>query len=375
MRSSNAKRCGNCTVDFIRPNLLSLQPYEAEVLPNIDKLDANEHPQDLPEWFKKKLSLVWERGIHSNRYPDANHRSLKRAIAAYAGVEPAQVSLGNGSDELIRSILIATCLENRGNILVSPPTFSMYGIVARTLGIAVVSVPRNPTTFSLDLPACDAAIAKADAKGTPIRVVFLVSPNSPTGTLLTEAELEWARSLPQSTMVVMDEAYFEFSQTSVVAELAQRPNWVVLRTFSKAFRLAAHRVGYAVSSPELTRVFEATRLPYNLPAISQWAAQLALESADELLADNPEMVQERDRMWAELSLMSDVQVWPSGGNFLYFRVRDRNLSDLHQALIERGSGLRHTGGGLRLSVGTTQENQRFLSNLKHILSPVPQTSA
>ncbi|MEM8716532.1 MAG: aminotransferase class I/II-fold pyridoxal phosphate-dependent enzyme, partial [Cyanobacteria bacterium P01_G01_bin.4] len=181
-------------MDFIRPNLLSLQPYEAEALPNIDKLDANEHPQDLPEWFKKKLSLVWERGIHSNRYPDANHRSLKRAIAAYAGVEPAQVSLGNGSDELIRSILIATCLENRGSILVSPPTFSMYGIVARTLGIPVVSIPRNPTTFSLDLPACDAAIAKADAEGTPIRVVFLVSPNSPTGTLLTEAELEWARS-------------------------------------------------------------------------------------------------------------------------------------------------------------------------------------
>ncbi|MGK7910236.1 MAG: histidinol-phosphate transaminase [Synechococcus sp.] len=362
-------------MDFIRPNLLSLQPYEAEVLPNIDKLDANEHPQDLPEWFKKKLSLVWERGIHSNRYPDANHRSLKRAIAAYAGVEPMQVSLGNGSDELIRSILIATCLENRGAILVSPPTFSMYGIVARALGIPVLSVPRNPTTFALDLPACDAAIADAEAQGTPIRVVFLVSPNSPTGTLLTEAELDWARSLPPSTMVVVDEAYFEFSQTTVVPELDQRPNWVVLRTFSKAFRLAAHRVGYAISSPELTRIFEATRLPYNLPAISQWAAQLALESAEELLADIPDMVRERDRMWAELNLMTDVKVWPSGGNFLYFRVRDRSLSDLHQALIDRGSGLRHTGGGFRLSIGTPQENQRFLSNLKHILSPVPQTSA
>ena len=362
-------------MDSIRPNLLNLQPYEAEELPQVDKLDANEYPQDLPEWFKKKLSLVWERGIHSNRYPDASHRSLKRAIAAYAGVDSAQVTLGNGSDELIRSILIATCLDNRGGILVSPPTFSMYGIVAQTLGVPVVSVARDPETFALDLPACNAAIAQAEAEGTPIRVVFLVSPNSPTGTLLTDAELDWARSLPTSTMVVVDEAYFEFSQVTVANELSHHPNWIVLRTFSKAFRLAAHRVGYAIASEGITRVLDAIRLPYNLPSISQWAAQLALESAEELLADIPQILRERDRLLAELTGMPTVQVWPTGGNFLYFRVRDWDLQKLQQELIDLGTGLRHTGGGLRLSVGTPQENQRFLNNLQQILKLVPQATA
>ena len=342
-----------------------MKPYEAEILPQVDKLDANEYPEDLPEWFKKKLSLVWERGIHSNRYPDAEHRSLKRAIADYAEIDDSQVSLGNGSDELIRSLLIATCLENRGGILVSPPTFSMYGIEAQALGIPVYSVPRNPETFALDLPACAQAI-----NDHPIRIVFLVSPNSPTGTPLSDAELEWARSLPESILVVVDEAYYEFSQTTVVPELVQRPNWVVLRTFSKAFRLAAHRVGYAIAHPTLVRVLEATRLPYNLPAISQWAAQLALESADELLAGVPDILRDRDRLWADLNLMPDVQVWPSTGNFLYMRLLDRDLKDVHQQLIELGSGVRLTGGGLRLSIGTSKQNQRLLQNLKSILAPI-----
>ncbi|WP_017325774.1 histidinol-phosphate transaminase [Synechococcus sp. PCC 7336] len=357
-------------MDAIRPSLLNMQPYEAEILPHADKLDANEYPEDLPEWFKKKLSLVWEKGIHSNRYPDATHSSLKRAIADYAGLDDSLVSLGNGSDELIRSILIATCLEGRGSILVSPPTFSMYAIEARSLGIPAISIPRNPDTFALDLPACTEAIERDN-----VRVVFLVSPNSPTGTPLTAEELDWARSLPESIAVVIDEAYFEFSQATVVPELERRPNWIVLRTFSKAFRLAAHRVGYAIASADMVRALEVTRLPYNLPALSQWAAQLALEFADDLLANIPTLLADRDRLRAELSLIPQVQVWPSSANFLYFRVRDWDLAQLQQQLIQRGTGLRYTGGGLRLSVGTPAQNCRFLVNLRAILAPVPQHMA
>jgi histidinol-phosphate aminotransferase len=129
---------------YLRPDLLQLQPYAAVPPLTADKLDANEFPWDWPVGFKQKLSLLWEEEILSNRYPDAQHRRLKQAIAAYAGAAPEQISVGNGSDELIRSLLIATCLGDRGGILVPEPTFSMYAILAESLGIPVVRVPPPP---------------------------------------------------------------------------------------------------------------------------------------------------------------------------------------------------------------------------------------
>ena len=140
--------------------------------------------------------------------------------------------MGNGSDELIRSLLIATCLGGEGSILVATPTFSMYGILARTLGINVVTVPRQEN-FALDLDLAQEAVSQTDSP--PIRVVFMVHPNSPTGNALKMQELDWLKNLPDNILVVIDEAYFEFSQTSTVSEIAQRSNWIVMRTFSKAF--------------------------------------------------------------------------------------------------------------------------------------------
>ncbi|MEO1134479.1 MAG: histidinol-phosphate transaminase [Cyanobacteria bacterium J06639_1] len=349
-------------MDLLRPDLLDLQPYESVAAPHAAKLDANEYPEDVPEWFKKKLSLVWEKGIASHRYPDGNHRSLKRAIASYAGVDPSQISIGNGSDELIRSLLLATCLGDRGGILVAPPTFSMYGITARTLGIPVLSVPRHPEALTWNIDAAQQAIAQQS-----IRVVFLVSPNSPTGTPVAAETWEWVRSLPESILVVVDEAYFEFTHKTAVADLAQHPNWLVMRTFSKAFRLAAHRVGYAIAHPELIRVLEAIRLPYNLPTLSQWAVQLALENADELLAGLPALGKERDRLYTELQALPAVRVWPSAANFLYLRVAGWELADFQQALVEQGTCVRHTGGGLRVTVGTPNENDSLLQGVRTIL--------
>lgn len=354
-------------MEFLRPSLLRFEPYDAVPPQTADKLDANEFPLDLPEWFKKKLSLVWEKGIASNRYPDATHRSLKQAIAKYVDVGADQISIGNGSDELIRSLMLVSCLEDRGGILVPEPTFSMYGITAETLGIPVVRVPRDPESMALDIPACQQALQQH-----PIRIVCLVSPNSPTGNGMTEAEWQWARSLPDDILVIVDEAYFEFSQHSVTAEVIDRPNWVVLRTFSKAFRLAAHRVGYSIAHPQVIKTLEATRLPYNLPMFSQWAVQLALDFAEDLLADVPMIRQERDRMWKELSQIPGIQVWPSQANFLYLRAQGWNLNRLQQEWLSRGTCARYTGGGLRLTIGTPAENQRSLRNLQQILQPIQQ---
>jgi histidinol-phosphate aminotransferase len=334
-----------------------------------DRLETNESPYDLPIEIKQTLAQHWVDAIDSNRYPDGGHDRLKAAIAGYVTesalnhpvILPSQISVGNGSDELLRSILIATCLGSAGSILVAAPTFSMYGILAQTLGIPVVSVDRSELNFEIDLTAAQTAIECT--QNPPIRVVFMVHPNSPTGNALTTAELEWMSSLPSDILVVIDEAYFEFSQQTVVTELVNHPNWVVLRTFSKAFRLAAHRVGYAVGHPQLIAALEQVRLPYNLPSISLAAAELALEHRQFLLATISETISECDRLFSVLSQIDRLQVWRSDANFIYARLQgvddpDLVMADLVIQLKHQGTSIRHTGGGLRISIGTPAENQR-----------------
>lgn len=349
----------------------------------IDRLDTNENPFDLPDELKQKLAWAYQQAIESNRYPDGGHGELKAAIAEYvtesAGLEaypitPEQISIGNGSDELIRSLLIATCLGlgEAGAILVAQPTFSMYGILARTLGIPVVTIDRTDT-FAVDLQAAEIAMAQSPT----VRAVFMVHPNSPTGNALTAAELNWLRSLPEQVMVVIDEAYFEFSQTSVVGELRQRPNWVILRTFSKAFRLAAHRVGYAVAHPELIAALEKVRLPYNLPATTQAATLWALHQRQSLLSVIPTLLAERQTLSA-LNSHTALQVYPSAANFLFVRLRpivaatwnlsaEQALDKLFQDLKAQGTLIRKISGGLRITVGSSAENQRTIARLKAIL--------
>lgn len=367
---------------FIRSELTSLQAYTPHpggaagqsVAVEIDRVDTNENPYDLPIELKQKLAQTWVESIESNRYPDGGHHRLKAEIADYvaasAGLRdrilPSQISVGNGSDELLRSLLIATCVGGAGSILVAEPTFSMYGILAQTLGIPVVRIDRSELNFEVNLNAAQTAISSA-----PIRVVFMVNPNSPTGNALTAAELDWLRSLPSDILVVIDEAYFEFSQETVVAELAEHPNWIVLRTFSKAFRLAAHRVGYAVGHPQLIATLEQVRLPYNLPSISLAAAQLVLHHRQSLLAVIPELISERDRLFIALAKINKLKVWRSDANFLYVRILTTDNSELAMAelvaqLKIQGTSIRHTGGGLRISIGTPAENDRTVARISQL---------
>lgn len=362
---------------FIRSDLTHLAAYVpnpgGEVTTDLDFLDANESPFDLPIQLKEKLAWHYQQEISTNRYPDGSHQVLKQLIAQYVnesaeiapGVTSDAISVGNGSDELIRSLLIATCLGGEGSILVANPTFSMYAILAQTLGIPVISVERLETDFSIDLAAAQQAVTSS--QNPPIKIVFVVHPNSPTGNALTNAELDWLRSLPEDILVVIDEAYFEFSQTSVVTELQQHPNWIILRTFSKAFRLATHRVGSAIADPQLITVLEKIRLPYNLPAFSQAAAIIALQHRSLILPSVAEILQERDRLWQALADLEQVQVWQSKANFLYLRLKDGNLAQTVEQLKNRGTVIRHTGGGLRITIGTEVENSRTLKRLKEVI--------
>ncbi len=394
----------------------------------IDRLDTNECAYDLPAELKQKLAWTYQQLIETNRYPDGGHAALKGAIAQYVneslnvppglgaesipvppclgaesipvppglgaesipvpplnkgglgGVKPGNtaltadnISVGNGSDELIRSLLIATCLGGAGSILVANPTFSMYGITATTLGIPVVSVPRQEENFEIDIEAAKRAISQN--QNPPVRVVFVVHPNSPTANALTPDEVDWLENLPQQILVVIDEAYFEFSQNTLADRLHQHPNWIILRTFSKAFRLASMRVGYAIANPELTATLEKIRLPYNLPAFSQTAAEFTLAQRQLLLAVIPEIVAERAKLIVALTQHQKLQVWPSAANFVYLRVKagegespEREHQQIMQQLKERGTLIRHTGGGLRITVGSPEENQRTCDRIAAILT-------
>ena len=401
-------------LSFIRKDLAELTAYtphpggasgeSAHSESVLDRLDTNECPYDLPEELKQKLAWTYQQLIETNRYPDGGHAALKQEIAQYVNessqnicpegvtqpktaITADNISVGNGSDELIRSLLIATCLGGTGSIFVANPTFSMYGITAKTLGIPVVSVARKEDNFEIDINAAKRAILSVDVapvgagcandqnQNPPVRVVFVVHPNSPTANALTTNEIEWLSNLPEDILVVIDEAYFEFSQNTLADRLHQHPNWIILRTFSKAFRLASMRVGYAIAHPQLTATLEKIRLPYNLPSFSQTCAEFALAQRQLLLAVIPEILAERAKLIAALTQHQKLQVWPSAANFVYLRVKageGKSAEEEHQQIMQqlkaRGTLIRHTGGGLRITVGSPDENQRTCDRIQAILT-------
>ena len=387
---------------FLREDLIQLAAYksphpavytegEKSVQPVLDGLDTNESPIDLPEDLKAELAESYRREIAANRYPNSDHSALKQAIATYAvrsarieasAIALKNVTIGNGSDELIRSVIMATCLGGHGSILVSEPTFSIYAILANTLGVPVQRVSRK-ANFSVDTEAAQAAIEQSAATDAPVRTVFMVHPNSPTGNTLTQSELAWLKQLPADILVVVDEAYFEFSGHTTLTDALGRPNWLVLRTFSKAFRLAAHRVGYGIGHPDIIAAMEKLRLPYNLPSFSQAAALAALKHSNRLLDQIPTLIGECRSLHQVLSQHPYLQVWPSDSNFIYVRLSDRGLAALSvtqqsdglikmfELLRAKGTLIRHTGGGLRISIGTAAENQRTLANLQQVLGSKP----
>lgn len=377
---------------FIRSDLAQFTAYTANLHSNtgksdepsiiVDRLDANENPFELPGELKAKLAWTYQQIIETNRYPDGGNTQLKQAIASYVNESAtvaddtftiANISIGNGSDEIIRSLLIATCVGGEGTVLVANPTFSMYTVLAQTLGIPVVDVGRKPENFEIDLVAATSAIEQTS--NPPIRVVFVVHPNSPTGNALTAAELTWLRSLPDKILVVVDEAYFEFSQTTVVRELLQRPNWVVMRTFSKAFRLAAHRVGYCVAHPDLIAALEKIRLPYNLPTFSQAAALVTLQNQKMLLEIIPQILAERVKLSQALAQHWAIKVYDSAANFIFIQLKNidlqahanLSLNQLHQQLQANGTRVRLLSDGLRITIGTPEENSRTLERLQAAL--------
>lgn len=337
---------------LVKPNVRSLRAYAAKDVPCRVKLDANESPYGFP--------LI--EGIETNRYPDPEARALRAALARPLKVAPANVLVGNGSDEII-SYLIMTF---GGPVLSLTPTFVMYDIIARSLGERSLSIPLDPA-FDIDLRATLDCIRREKP-----RVVFIATPNNPTGNRPSDGRVERVLRAARGSVVVVDEAYLPFSRAlGYCGRLSEFPNLLVLRTLSK-IGLAALRVGYLVGAePALAEVGK-VRLPFNVSTLSQEFAVRALRDRAALRRSIRAVVAERTRLARALNKLPGLTVHPSEANFIMVGVPD--APSVHAALLARGvlvrdlDGAGIVPGALRVSVGTPAENDAFLAALGEALS-------
>jgi histidinol-phosphate aminotransferase len=346
---------------LIRPHLLTVKPYSSardEYTGRVGVfLDANENA----------LGSTAVSGNFS-RYPDPHQTALKQRIATVKGLRPDQIFLGNGSDEAIDLLIRLLCRPGQDNILIAPPTYGMYEVSARINDVAVLRVPLT-ADFQLDTPALLAAV-------TPhTRLIWLCSPNNPSGNLLDPAAIRHVLDAAQTAVVVLDEAYIDFTAApSWTTELDRYPNLVVLQTFSKAWGLAALRLGMAVGSAELIGWLDKIKPPYNIPAPTQKLALEALAhqaAKDWMVAD---LNGERATLPEKLRSLPGVQhVYPSDANFLLVRFADaaatfRHLIQ-HQVIVRDRSAQPGCTGCLRITVGTASENERLLAVLSLPVTP------
>ncbi|OGX91527.1 histidinol-phosphate transaminase [Hymenobacter coccineus] len=300
-----------------------------------------------------------------NRYPDPQQRAVKAALAPLKGVAPAQIFLGNGSDEPIDLLVRLTCVPGQDSIAVLPPTYGMYEVAANLNDVRVERLPLTPD-FQLSAETVE-QLARSTAK-----IAFLCSPNNPTGNLLDPAAV--AQVLRRFRgLVVVDEAYGDFAGApSWTARLAEFPNLVVLQTFSKAWGLAGLRLGVAYASPDIIGYLNKIKPPYNLSENTQQLALAALGQADHLPGLRQQILAGRTWLTEELQDLPVVEhVFPSDANFLLVRFRP-DATAVYDALRSRGIVVRNRttqpgcAGCLRLTVGTPAENEQLAAALRAI---------
>ena len=342
---------------LVRPDILALTPYSSarkESSGGRVWLDANENP-NTPSADSPLL----------NRYPEPQPAALVTQLAALYSVAPSSVLITRGSDEGIDLLLRAFCRAERDSILITPPTYGMYAVAAAIQGARVATVPLlREKNFALDPAAILAAFTPA------VKLVFLCSPNNPTGQLLDrDATLSIVRALAGRAVVVVDEAYIEFADArSVASELAANPNLVVLRTLSKAYGLAGARVGATLAVPELIGVLQKIIAPYPVPTPVAQAALAALTPAGLAAARDSidGLVSEHRRLAAALpSLPCIRRVWPGDANFLLVEVSDvaRVMSAARAVGVILRDRSKDVPNAIRITVGTPAENYLVLTVL------------
>jgi histidinol-phosphate aminotransferase len=346
-------------LDLARPEIRTLQPYSSarmEAGGGQIMLNANESA-----WAPNG-----DGGLGCNRYPDPQPQALLDSLATLYGVKPDQLFVGRGSDEAIDLLVRAFCRAGEDAILIQPPTFGMYAVCARIQNAAVVEVPLS-ADFSLDVPALLAAVTPA------VKLVFLCTPNNPSGRSISREDIEHvAQALEGRALLVVDEAYVEFSEQRSVADLIDRyEHLAVLRTLSKAWALAGARIGSLLASPDVIALIRRIMPPYPLPLPCVAAAMAELSASGQAeVRDNIAIVREqRAMMCSALSHVPGVrEVLLSDANFLAVRFDDAGT--VYQRLLQAGIVVRdvrrypNLQDALRITIGTPAENARLLAVLK-----------
>lgn len=331
---------------LLRENLSELKSYssareEFAMENGMSFLDANENP--------------FESGL--NRYPDPQQQNLKNKLAGLKQIAASKIILGNGSDELLDLLIRCFCEPGKDAVITLPPTYGMYGILARINGVVVREVPLD-LNFQPDIHSISEAVDDHS------KLLFLCSPNNPSGNSLeTRYIIDLLNSFPG--IVVLDEAYADFSSGSMLEFLDDYPNLVILQTFSKAYGLAGVRLGAGYASEEIVRLLSKIKLPYNVNLLTQQVALERLEDVEGIQKEIQEILDQRAYLKAQLEMLPFVQkVYPSDANFLLVKVDDAHRR--YNQFLEAGIVVRNRSGELnceqtlRITVGTSQENDRLI---------------
>ncbi|HUV17244.1 MAG TPA: histidinol-phosphate transaminase [Ilumatobacteraceae bacterium] len=355
----------------VRDDLRALEGYHSAQVDVRVRLNTNESPEPPPAAFRDAVAAEVSR-IEWHRYPDRAATELREAIAATHGVDASQVFAANGSNEVLQTVLLAYAGPGR-TVATFEPTYQMHAQIARVTGATVVEGERADD-FTLD----PAEVERVLTEHRP-HVVFLTSPNNPTG--LVEP-VERVRQLLELApgLVVVDEAYAQFADWSALDLIGEDVPLVVTRTFSKTWSMAGARLGYLIGPSWLVSELDKVVLPYHLDAVKQIAGRLALRFSDDMNDRVEHIVAERSRIVAAMSELP-LDVFPSGANFVLFRVRPGahpgalGGRDVWQGLVDRSVLIRDCSSWprlddcLRVTIGTPDENTEFLTALADVLAP------
>lgn len=372
------KRSGGPGPETLRPQVLDFKPYSPGLsideirqrhgLDQVIKLASNENPLGVSPIVQKVLG---DRAALSFRYPQAGNPRLVAAIAAHLGVEEPSVVVGNGSDEIIDLLIRVRATPGKDNIIAFDPCFSMYELQAKLCGVEFRQTPLNPD-FSFPW---DRFLELADDNTA---LAFVTTPDNPSGYAANTADIEaLAKALPENCLLVVDEAYMDFcdepSAQSLLERMSEFPNLVILRTFSKMFGLAGLRLGYGVMPSWLADYLWRVRLPFSVNILAEEAGMAALSDQVFLAETRRVVIEGRAFLTRELAAMG-CAVSPSQANFLLFRLPPGapDAKSVFEALLAKGVIIRPLTSyglpdGLRVTVGTEQENRTLLAALAEVL--------